>query len=318
MIAGSLRNVINFPFQQITVALDGKEEKLITFKNVFDNECYNVIGDASPSINQVTLGTRVCVRHNQSMFVEGVVCRILEVQPVRFVVASIGEKSVEVTVKRADLRLLRPPWWDELEHLESVIENALVPNSVDYYRNQSSPTQLHTPVSVCTSLSNGRHYNDFCESEDELRNDNITFNSEVNEKLSGSSKRSSMHSRGSSSSSITPRSQPTTPRSQAATPHKYKKGDVVTNPNGIRKKFNGKQWRRLCSKDGCSKESQRRGYCSRHKANSLRSGHFPRSNSKGDGEDTSRDSESSPNCGDRRITGRFDQEETDAANMLGK
>ena len=49
-----------------------------------------------------------------------------------------------------------------------------------------------------------------------------------------------------------------------ATPHKYKKGDVVAAPNGIRKKFNGKQWRRLCSKEGCSKESQRRGYCSRH------------------------------------------------------
>ena len=45
---------------------------------------------------------------------------------------------------------------------------------------------------------------------------------------------------------------------------KYKKGDVVFTPHGIRKKFNGKQWRRLCSKDGCSKESQRRGYCSRH------------------------------------------------------
>ena len=26
----------------------------------------------------------------------------------------------------------------------------------------------------------------------------------------------------------------------------------------------GKQWRRLCSKEGCTKESQRRGYCSRH------------------------------------------------------
>jgi hypothetical protein len=57
---------------------------------------------------------------------------------------------------------------------------------------------------------------------------------------------------------------PTSPRSLPATPHKYKKGDVVSTPNGIRKKFNGKQWRRLCSKEGCSKESQRRGYCSRH------------------------------------------------------
>lgn len=302
--------------------MDGKEDKLITYTNVFDNECYNVIGDASPSINQITLATRVCVRHNQSMFVEGVVCSRLEGQPVRFVVAVIGEKSLEVTVKRADLRLLRPPWWDELENLDTTIENVIQP-TMDYFRaNQTSPTQLHTPVSVCTPLSNGRHYDEFCESEDELRQDNITFGTEVDAKLSGSSKRSSMHSRGSSSSSITPRSQPTTPRSQAATPHKYKKGDVVSNPNGIRKKFNGKQWRRLCSKDGCTKESQRRGYCSRHlslKGNSLRSGHFPRSNSKGDGgEDTSRDSETSPNCSDRRIAGRFDQEETDAANMLGR
>jgi hypothetical protein len=60
---------------------------------------------------------------------------------------------------------------------------------------------------------------------------------------------------------------PTSPRSLPATPHKYKKGDVVSTPNGIRKKFNGKQWRRLCSKEGCSKESQRRGYCSRDRFN---------------------------------------------------
>ena len=44
----------------------------------------------------------------------------------------------------------------------------------------------------------------------------------------------------------------------------YKKGDIVIAPNGIRKKFNGKQWRRLCSRDGCQKESQRKGFCSRH------------------------------------------------------
>jgi len=69
--------------------------------------------------------------------------------------------------------------------------------------------------------------------------------------------------------------------SQAATPHKYNKGDVVSMPNGVRKKYNGKQWRRLCSKDDCSKESQRRGLCSRHlslKGKTLRSGpsSFPR------------------------------------------
>jgi hypothetical protein len=46
--------------------------------------------------------------------------------------------------------------------------------------------------------------------------------------------------------------------------HRYKKGDIVHAQNGIRKKFNGKQWRRLCSKEGCQKESQRKGFCSRH------------------------------------------------------
>jgi hypothetical protein len=45
---------------------------------------------------------------------------------------------------------------------------------------------------------------------------------------------------------------------------RYKKGDIVLASNGIRKKFNGKQWRRLCSREGCQKESQRKGFCSRH------------------------------------------------------
>ncbi|XP_032231114.2 protein capicua homolog isoform X2 [Nematostella vectensis] len=53
-------------------------------------------------------------------------------------------------------------------------------------------------------------------------------------------------------------------RTPTPTQQKYKKGDIVQMPNGIRKKFNGKQWRRLCSREGCNKESQRRGFCSRH------------------------------------------------------
>ncbi|XP_029587563.1 protein capicua homolog isoform X2 [Salmo trutta] len=67
---------------------------------------------------------------------------------------------------------------------------------------------------------------------------------------------------GGSCSSSTSSSRSRTPLTAAQ--QKYKKGDVVCTPTGIRKKFNGKQWRRLCSREGCSKESQRRGYCSRH------------------------------------------------------
>ncbi|GMR60682.1 hypothetical protein PMAYCL1PPCAC_30877 [Pristionchus mayeri] len=50
----------------------------------------------------------------------------------------------------------------------------------------------------------------------------------------------------------------------ASAAQRYRKGEIVTTPGGIRKKYNGKQWRRLCSKEGCNKESQRRGFCSRH------------------------------------------------------
>lgn len=150
----------------------------------------------------------------------------------------------------------------------------VLPPGVSVLTNTTSPNP--------EELMRRQRYDDY-ESDDELRREDISFPIDGDvEKLSGSSKRSSMQSRGSTSSlldqRLTPRSQPATPRSQAATPHRFKKGDIVTTPSGIRKKFNGKQWRRLCSNDPCSKESQRRGFCSRHlsqKGNSLRSAGGP-------------------------------------------
>lgn len=67
----------------------------------------------------------------------------------------------------------------------------------------------------------------------------------------------------SSSRSSTPQSH-SSRSSRATTPHNYKKGDIVIANDGFRKKFNGKQWRRLCSAPHCDKESQKKGLCSRH------------------------------------------------------
>ncbi|XP_062867416.1 protein capicua homolog [Trichomycterus rosablanca] len=157
---------------------------------------------------------------------------------------------------------------------------------------------------------------------------------------------------GSSSSSSSSRSR--TPLTAAQ--QKYKKGDVVCTPTGIRKKFNGKQWRRLCSREGCSKESQRRGYCSRHlsmrtkemeagggvgrdRSGASSTGTLTpdlrlggRTSSEFDWDDTSRDSsEASSRGGDSRPRlvlhsllpqelprdlSRFDFDECEAANML--
>ncbi|CAF1387500.1 unnamed protein product [Adineta steineri] len=44
----------------------------------------------------------------------------------------------------------------------------------------------------------------------------------------------------------------------------YSKGDIIITDSQIRKRYNGKQWRRLCSHENCPKESQRFGFCSRH------------------------------------------------------
>ncbi|XP_077382848.1 protein capicua homolog isoform X3 [Festucalex cinctus] len=131
---------------------------------------------------------------------------------------------------------------------------------------------------------------------------------------------------------------------------KYKKGDVVCTQNGIRKKFNGKQWRRLCSRDGCMKESQRRGYCSRHL--SMRTKEIEaaggaeragggsssgtvtpsdlrgRASSEFEWDDTSRESSETSSRGDSRprlllpsvlphdLSARFDSDECEAATML--
>lgn len=146
---------------------------------------------------------------------------------------------------------------------------------------------------------------------------------------------------GGGSSSASSRSR--TPLSLAQ--QKYKKGDVVCTPNGIRKKFNGKQWRRLCSREGCMKESQRRGYCSRHlsmrtkemeAAGGERGGGGSssgivtpsdlrgRASSEFEWDETSRESSETSSRGDSRprlvlphdLSSRFDFDECEAATML--
>ncbi|XP_059920104.1 protein capicua homolog isoform X1 [Gadus macrocephalus] len=152
----------------------------------------------------------------------------------------------------------------------------------------------------------------------------------------------------------TPPSTPSTSSSRSRTPlslaqQKYKKGDVVCTNNGIRKKFNGKQWRRLCSREGCMKESQRRGYCSRHLSMRTKemeaaggggggggssSGTVTPSDTRGrassefDWDDTSRESSEASSRGDSRprlvqaallphdLSSRFDMDECEAATML--
>lgn len=111
------------------------------------------------------------------VFIEGVVHKILT-NPVRFVVKVVAGNNEQYIVKRADLRLLLPPWWDELEH---GVPNGHIPlireptppttnGPVNYYQNAvTSPLQ---------NLNN-RHFDDFCESDDDLRREDILFMSDA-------------------------------------------------------------------------------------------------------------------------------------------
>lgn len=277
---------------------------------------------------QIYVGRRVCVRTAMSdlpthVFIEGQIVEVINIPIKQFTVQTqTGERRV---VKRADLRLLLPPWWDELQEQQTestssvvkitqmgsitkgephgqrvilinkpvesesiqqppsiiynriqepigIIKNAtktyiqryeaplgaiqlqqVVPNLQptqhdDYYRTTAtSPFQSTHDASASTVTSNelpsshsGLHHRvvsasplndvdsyrrhsstrpfaDDFESDDELRREEISFAMDGEEKYSGSSKRSSMQSRGSTSSliehgSLTPRSQPATPR----------------------------------------------------------------------------------------------------------
>ncbi|EDW49688.1 GM23103 [Drosophila sechellia] len=408
---GIIRHAQEASPDSILVEFDSTDLGLLLYTDVLHQGRNHVILDASPPMADITLDARVCVRQRVEgrgsgsfVYVEGIITDINQATK-QYSVQLIGdEMATTKVVRRADLRLLQPPWWDELNELTpsggasapassakrkvsaagagaAACEAMAVPSGNIVYpkaatgapltfvatrsdgklptapptaSHQQAQQQLSHPQQyngladiVISPCSNGQHlkmqqqqqqqssrsYDDY-DSDDELKRVGIGYSPAAGdldtEKMSACSKRSSMQSRGSTSSlldqRLTPRSHPATPRSQATTPHRFKKGDIVESESGVRKKYNGKQWRRLCML--CTKESQRRGYCSRHlnqkgNTSALPSSTGPgrllsdsRSSSKTQiDEDTSRDSETSPNY---RVKGRYDQEETDAAVMLGK
>ncbi|KAK3597989.1 hypothetical protein CHS0354_042342 [Potamilus streckersoni] len=357
--AGIIKNIIQN--RRIGVLFDG-EFDLAYYNDVLDNHSTDLISDHCPLAVMIAIGCKVCVRiiPEENIFYEG---RIVEkkFQPIMYRIQLLNDSHAErfgsvVCVSRAAVRLLQPPWHEDLEegipdhHTPPPVSPQIsIPASYPVgmhplqppvqmthhpYMDSSSPlTRMERSPSLVQSASFERE-----SSEDEMRSEEVYFDSSgLSTPRSGSAtpgsrsgqsqsdgktkqppkKRETARSHsvqsGGSSRSSTPRS--------PVTAQKYKKGDVVSTPNGIRKKFNGKQWRRLCSKEGCTKESQRRGYCSRHLSLDNKTPRaaptFPgmRKGEMKEGQiewaDSSRDSEY--DHGNRK---RFDIDETEAANML--
>jgi len=215
----------------------------------------DVVSDCAPSAPAVCVGSRVCFRvdADSAEFHAGCV-RDKRVGPpavFRVDLDSVGAGSPSIWVYRAQLRLLQAPWFEDEEEAEVA---RITSNAVDADAQRQAPP-LSTPRS-CGSTTPAGHRS---------------------QPGSGNSKDSAAswtpgradQLRSTSALSLSDGSDPSTPRSSASSGLARRgghpvKGEVVAAATGIRKKFNGKQWRRLCSRDGCQKESQRGGLCSRH------------------------------------------------------
>lgn len=138
---GVIRNVGD-THGEILIEFDDKRKQV--YSDVLGAGRYDVIGDATPSVGQVTLDAKVCIRQTvvltnshvdasgavdaghvdpshmdaAKVFVKGTVCKILGTKPYRFIVKVPREDDQSEStyyVKRADLRLVQPLWADELE-----------------------------------------------------------------------------------------------------------------------------------------------------------------------------------------------------------
>ncbi|XP_069497058.1 protein capicua homolog isoform X2 [Ambystoma mexicanum] len=340
------------------------------YDNVQGSDQVSVILDAPPMLDAVTVGSAVCtcIDQDEMVYQEGVVLEInhnagsYRVQLIKTPSSPLRHELESVWVSRSNLRLLRAPWWKVPEPRGTAIRECeenrnLAPT---FMLSSSTATVITaTPADHSSCIVTGlaaelKHLEDAEVSK-------ISFNIPPEEKMPLPQRQilsppkspaftstglmlSRLHEQpspllsqdGCSRSSSVSLDKCSTPGSRSRTPltaaqQKYKKGDVVCTPNGIRKKFNGKQWRRLCSRDGCMKESQRRGYCSRHlsmrtkEMESLsegRSSALREGSTEFDWDDTSRDSEASSVRTDSRPRlvatdmSRFDFDECEAANML--
>ncbi|XP_063292909.1 protein capicua homolog isoform X1 [Pelobates fuscus] len=339
--------------QEVAVQIPG--EQAVTFLNITQGP----VPDQIPEPNEVKEGTAVCacMGPEDTTFREGTVVEIIP-KPLSYKVCfqqNPGRRERDYAwVPHANIRLLRSPWCKEPMLIvpraaEEKQQQAMGRFSTSLPMSQGPGGPLEIPGSPRNS--DQKHLEDAEVSRFSMPVSEEKVTTVQHQILSPPkspgygvilgrlpeqpSPLLSPDAGSRSSCSSVSLDKCSTPGSRSRTPltaaqQKYKKGDVVCTPNGIRKKFNGKQWRRLCSRDGCMKESQRRGYCSRHlsmRTKEMESMSDGRGGREGSAEfewdDTSRDSEVSSIRTDSRPRlvaptdlSRFDFDECEAANML--
>ena len=215
------------PNGDMDVSFDDDGQEPCTF-NINRNDSFDLIPDITPSPTAVKVGSQVCARLNKEEDTFTVVS-VIEVKrrPLQY--------HVKVFENDADAKGITK--W--VSRTDIRLMQPIVKPSVTVLDSHVRPKSKEETDSAVSDT-------DYSADDHELEE---VFTSQ---RPASSSRSSTPHSRGSARSSRTP------------TPHSYRKGQVIVTPNGFRKKYNGKQWRKLCMVEGCEKESQKKGYCSRH------------------------------------------------------
>ena len=120
--------------RDVSVLFDGDSDPL-TYKNVLDSrEKPPIISDAIPLTNQVSMGSKLCVKLEspRTMYAEALVYEVSR-QPLQFLVkfpgnsnsssssgTGGGEGGEKQWVRRAQLRLTAPPWQEELANAQEM------------------------------------------------------------------------------------------------------------------------------------------------------------------------------------------------------
>lgn len=109
-----------------TILVEFEEGTQASYNDVLGAGRFDIISDACPSVGDITLDTRVVCssqinRQGHALFVVGKITQIQN-DPKQFVVQTIQSEELK-TVKRSQIRLLQPPWWDELNDTNTMSDS---------------------------------------------------------------------------------------------------------------------------------------------------------------------------------------------------
>ncbi|UJR34035.1 hypothetical protein I4U23_021448 [Adineta vaga] len=237
---GVILDIIDSHLVTVTLRDEQSSTKTIDLSRPLSNHLPSIIIDNIPACQDLVSGTEVCVRQMGNSKTNQFNCGRIQMKHPQRLEFSIEFKDSNNNnhpndindeenkwFTRQNLRLLTEPWHEELR----------------LYRENTSMSAMFRPISVQSSTENHEQV-----SQQQQQNAFPTPPSEHKDEDDEEVERE-LH-----------KEQQTNNKFQG-----IKKGDIFTMGNtGIRKKFNGKQWRRLCGMDQCQKESQRHGFCSKH------------------------------------------------------